>query len=171
MIYRFHPDVAGDVFAEDERSDLEAWKGQRYPAYDIPEIACDIFKKITIRSLQNARGPLAELVPLANPDTGRALELTHCGRAETRSAGCPGGRSQVTEIVDITWRPSSGSRLKKDTHAASRVVSPPFQGWGGNSGRETYMPCRECNDERSTTRSERYPVSAASSYVQPALRA
>jgi chemotaxis family two-component system sensor kinase Cph1 len=78
MIYRFHPDATGDVFAEDKRSDMEAWKGQLYPAYDIPKIARDIFKKITIRPLQNATGPLAELVPLVNPDTGRALELTHC---------------------------------------------------------------------------------------------
>jgi chemotaxis family two-component system sensor kinase Cph1 len=52
MIYRFHADASGEVFAEDKRSDLAAWKGQRYPAYDIPKIARDIFKKLTIRPLQ-----------------------------------------------------------------------------------------------------------------------
>jgi two-component system, chemotaxis family, sensor kinase Cph1 len=78
MIYRFHADASGEVFAEDKRSDLSAWRGQRYPAYDIPKIARDIFKKLTVRPLQDARGELAELVPLINPDTGRALELTHC---------------------------------------------------------------------------------------------
>jgi len=78
MIYRFHPDASGEVFAEDTRADLPGWKGQRYPAYDIPKIARDIYKKLTIRPLPDARGPLAELVPLANPDSGRPLELTHC---------------------------------------------------------------------------------------------
>lgn len=78
MIYRFHPDASGEVFAEDKRADLPSWKGQRYPAYDIPKIARDIFTKLTIRPLPDAQGELAELVPLANPDNGEPLELTHC---------------------------------------------------------------------------------------------
>ena len=78
MIYRFHPDASGEVFAEASRDDLPSWKGLRYPAHDIPKVARDIFKKLTIRPVQNAAGPLAELVPLANPDTGAALDLTYC---------------------------------------------------------------------------------------------
>jgi two-component system, chemotaxis family, sensor kinase Cph1 len=78
MIYRFHPDASGEVFAEDHRADLPSWQGLRYPAEDIPKVARDIFKKLTIRPLPNARAELAELIPLANPDTGAPTELTYC---------------------------------------------------------------------------------------------
>ena len=78
MIYRFHPDASGEVFAEDKLPELPSWKGLRYPAYDIPKSARDIFKKLTIRPLADVHGVLAEMVPLGNPDTGEPLELTHC---------------------------------------------------------------------------------------------
>ena len=78
MVYRFHADQHGEVFAESKRDDLPAWLGLHYPATDIPQPAREIFKKLWVRPLQHAAGPLVELVPLANPDTGRPLDMTHC---------------------------------------------------------------------------------------------
>jgi len=78
MIYRFHADLHGEVFAEAKRGDLAPWLGLHYPEGDIPRPAREIFKRIWIRPLPNAAGPLVELVPLANPDTGRPLNMTHC---------------------------------------------------------------------------------------------
>ncbi len=78
MVYRFHADQHGEVFAESRRDDLPAWLGLHYPEGDIPRPAREIFKRIGVRPLPNAAGPLIELVPLANPDNGRALDMTHC---------------------------------------------------------------------------------------------
>ncbi len=77
MIYRFHPDASGEVVAEERRDDLPSWKGLRYPAEDIPKNARDIFKKLRIRPLPDIDAEMAELVPLANPDTQRPTDLTH----------------------------------------------------------------------------------------------
>lgn len=78
MAYRFHADHHGEVIAESKRDTLDPWLGLHYPATDIPQPAREIFKRIWIRPLPDAAGPLVELVPLANPDTGLALDMTHC---------------------------------------------------------------------------------------------
>jgi chemotaxis family two-component system sensor kinase Cph1 len=78
MVYRFHADLHGEVIAESRREGLAPWLGLHYPADDIPLPAREIFKRIWIRPLPDAAGPLVELLPLANPDTGRALDMTHC---------------------------------------------------------------------------------------------
>lgn len=78
MVYRFHADNHGEVFAESKNDDLAPWLGLHYPESDIPKPAREIFKRIWIRPLPNAAGLLAELVPLANPDTGRPLNMTYC---------------------------------------------------------------------------------------------
>jgi light-regulated signal transduction histidine kinase (bacteriophytochrome) len=78
MAYRFHADHHGEVIAESKRDELDPWLGLHYPAADIPQPAREIFKRIWIRPLPDAAGPLVELMPLANPDTGRALDMTHC---------------------------------------------------------------------------------------------
>lgn len=78
MIYRFHADESGEVFAEAKRDDLQPWLGFRYPAHDIPKPAREIFKRIWIRPVPDIKAELAEMVPLANPDDGRPLEMTHC---------------------------------------------------------------------------------------------
>ncbi len=78
MVYRFHADNHGEVFAESKNDDLAPWLGLHYPESDIPKPAREIFKRIWIRPLPNAAALLAELVPLANPDTGRPLNMTHC---------------------------------------------------------------------------------------------
>jgi two-component system, chemotaxis family, sensor kinase Cph1 len=78
MVYRFHADHHGEVFAESKRDDLAPWLGLHYPEADIPQQARDIYKRIWIRPVPNAAGPLIEMVPLANPDTGQPLDMTHC---------------------------------------------------------------------------------------------
>ncbi len=78
MVYRFHADYHGEVVAESMRSDLPAWLGLHFPEADIPKPARDIYQRIWIRPLPNAAGPLVEMVPLANPDTGQPLNMTYC---------------------------------------------------------------------------------------------
>ena len=78
MVYRFHTDDHGDVYAESKRADLPPWLGLHYPADDIPKPARAIFEKIWIRPLPDAQAAPVEMMPLTNPDTGQALDMTHC---------------------------------------------------------------------------------------------
>ena len=78
MVYKFHADGHGEVVAESRRVDLEPWLGLHYPAQDIPSPARDVFTKTWIRPVPQVSGPLAELVPLANPDNGLPLNMTYC---------------------------------------------------------------------------------------------
>ncbi|WP_395668785.1 ATP-binding protein [Rhodoferax sp.] len=78
MVYKFHADNHGEVVAESKRADLPAYLGLHYPEADIPQPARDIYQRIWIRPLPDATGPLVEMVPLAHPDTGQPLNMTHC---------------------------------------------------------------------------------------------
>ncbi len=78
MVYRFHADNHGEVIAESKQANLAPWLGMHYPEGDIPKPARDLYKRIWVRPLPNAASALIELVPLANPDTGQALNMTHC---------------------------------------------------------------------------------------------
>ena len=78
MVYKFHDDGHGEVLSESRRDDIPSWLGLHYPAEDIPKPARDIFTKTWIRPVSNVCGALAELVPLANPDTSKALNMTYC---------------------------------------------------------------------------------------------
>ncbi|EGF31147.1 Phytochrome, two-component sensor histidine kinase [Oxalobacteraceae bacterium IMCC9480] len=78
MVYRFHADDSGEVVADAHRPDLHSWFGLRYPASDIPKPAREIFMRIGVRPLPDARGELCELVPLLNPVSGAPLDMTHC---------------------------------------------------------------------------------------------
>jgi chemotaxis family two-component system sensor kinase Cph1 len=78
MVYRFHADKSGEIIAESKRETLATWLGWRYPAHDIPQPAREIFKKIWSRLVPDVRAELFEMVPLLNPDTNQALDMTHC---------------------------------------------------------------------------------------------
>lgn len=78
MVYRFHLDNHGEVVAESMKDGLDPWLGLHYPEADIPQPAREIYKRIWIRPVPDAAGPLVEMVPLANPDTGQPLSMTHC---------------------------------------------------------------------------------------------
>lgn len=79
MVYKFHADLHGEVIAEACRDDLPSWLGLHYPAEDIPLPAREIFKRIWVRPVPDVSGALAEMVPLAHPDSGAPVEMTHCG--------------------------------------------------------------------------------------------
>ena len=78
MLYRFHEDFHGEVIAESRRDGLPSWLGLHYPAEDIPKQAREIFMKIWHRAVPDIDAPLIELIPLANPDTGRPVDMTYC---------------------------------------------------------------------------------------------
>ena len=78
MVYKFHQDGHGEIVAESKRDDLAPWLGLHFPAEDFPKPARDVFSKIWLRPIPDIAGALAEIVPLRNPDTGQALDMTHC---------------------------------------------------------------------------------------------
>jgi chemotaxis family two-component system sensor kinase Cph1 len=78
VVYKFHQDGHGEIFAESRRADLAPWLGMHFPAEDIPKPARDMFSKIWLRPIPDISGALAEMVPLVNPDTGRPLDMTYC---------------------------------------------------------------------------------------------
>ena len=78
MVYKFHADNHGEVFAESCRNDLDPWLGMHYPAEDIPKPARDMFTKTWIRPVPDIDGELAEMVPLVNPYTGKPVDMTFC---------------------------------------------------------------------------------------------
>jgi len=78
MVYKFHADHHGEVFAESSRSDLDPWLGLHYPAEDIPKPTRDMFTKTWIRPVPDVHGDLAEMIPLVNPDTGKPVDMTFC---------------------------------------------------------------------------------------------
>jgi chemotaxis family two-component system sensor kinase Cph1 len=78
MIYKFHPDDHGEVVAESKCEGLPGWLGLHYPADDIPKPAREIFKQVWVRPLPDVAASLAEMVPLAHPDTGKPVVMTHC---------------------------------------------------------------------------------------------
>lgn len=78
MAYKFHEDGHGEVFAESKVAELSSWIGLHYPAEDIPKPARDMFSKTWIRPIPDMSDALAEMVPLINPDSGKALDMTYC---------------------------------------------------------------------------------------------
>ena len=78
MVYKFHPDGHGEIFAESKRADLAPWLGMHFPAEDFPKPARDMFSKIWLRPIPDISGALAEMVPLLNPDTNQPLDMTYC---------------------------------------------------------------------------------------------
>ncbi len=78
MIYKFHADNHGEVYAESCENHLAPWLGLHYPAEDIPKPARDIFAKTWIRPVPDICCELAEMVPLVNPDTGKPVDMTFC---------------------------------------------------------------------------------------------
>ena len=78
MIHKFHADYHGEIIAESRRNDLAPWLGMQFPAEDIPKPARDIFARTWIRPVPDINGALAEMMPLANPDTGRPVDMTFC---------------------------------------------------------------------------------------------
>lgn len=75
MVYRFHPDLSGEVIAEQREPELEAFLGLRYPKTDIPKQARALYLKNLFRIISDVN---AEPVPV-EPETdleGEPLDLS-----------------------------------------------------------------------------------------------
>ncbi|MCB5204117.1 GAF domain-containing protein [Neorhizobium sp. T786] len=63
MIYQFEQDGAGKVISEHKRRDLESFKGQYFPASDIPRQARILYVKNTIRVISDANDVRVPILP------------------------------------------------------------------------------------------------------------
>ncbi|WP_029618151.1 HWE histidine kinase domain-containing protein [Pseudorhizobium marinum] len=75
MIYRFEKDGAGKVISEHKRRDLESFKGQYFPASDIPKQARILYLKNTIRVISNADNTRVNILPELD-EAGHPLDLS-----------------------------------------------------------------------------------------------
>ena len=75
MIYCFHPDMHGEVVAEDAAEGLESWLGLHYPASDIPEPARRIFLLNKLRVIPNVAYDAVPVVSATGGDV-HALDLS-----------------------------------------------------------------------------------------------
>lgn len=65
MFYRFLPDGAGEVVAEERDAEIDSFLGLRYPAWDIPLQARALYVKTPIRIIQDMREDSVPLVSLS----------------------------------------------------------------------------------------------------------
>ncbi|MBW6424761.1 GAF domain-containing protein [Rhizobium sp. XQZ8] len=75
MIYRFEQDGAGKVISEYKRRDLESFKGQYFPAGDIPKQARALYVKNTVRVISDASNPRVPIIPEFD-ESGNPLDLS-----------------------------------------------------------------------------------------------
>lgn len=75
MIYRFEHDGSGKVVSEHKRRDLESFKGQYFPATDIPKQARILYLKNTIRIISDARDERIPLLAVGSSG-GEPLDLS-----------------------------------------------------------------------------------------------
>ncbi|MGE7369436.1 HWE histidine kinase domain-containing protein [Neorhizobium sp. NPDC001467] len=75
MVYRFEQDGAGQVLSEYKRRDLESFKGQYFPASDIPKQARTLYLRNTIRIISDAEGHRVPIVPTLD-EAGQPLDLS-----------------------------------------------------------------------------------------------
>jgi two-component system, chemotaxis family, sensor kinase Cph1 len=76
MIYQLHPEEAGKVIAEDKLDSEISYLNLQYPSTDIPQQARQLYTLNWLRLIPNADYQPATLIPLNNPLTGRALDLS-----------------------------------------------------------------------------------------------
>lgn len=75
MLYKFADDDSGEVVAEVTRPDLEAFKGLRYPASDIPKQARALYERSLLRIIADVDGPRSQVLPERGPD-GAPLDMS-----------------------------------------------------------------------------------------------
>ncbi|WP_105382293.1 HWE histidine kinase domain-containing protein [Neorhizobium alkalisoli] len=126
MIYRFEEDGAGKVISEYKRRDLESFKGQYFPAGDIPKQARALYVKNTIRVISDATNPRVAIMPEIDEE-GEALDLSfahlrsvspiHC--EYLRNMGVAASMSISIVIDDELWG------LITCHHYSPKVLSMP----------------------------------------------
>ena len=75
MVYRFHPDDTGEVFAEAREMRLESFFGLHYPASDIPAQARKLYLTNILRIISDIADPTVEIAPAVSP-AGVPLDLS-----------------------------------------------------------------------------------------------
>ena len=75
MVYRFHPDLSGEVVAEARRDDLEAFHGLRYPKTDIPAQARELYLRNRFRIISDVEEAPVPIVPALTAE-GEPLDLS-----------------------------------------------------------------------------------------------
>lgn len=75
MVYRFEQDGAGKVIGEAKRTALESFRGQYFPASDIPQQARALYLRNTIRIISDASCVRVLLVPVLD-GAGQPLDLS-----------------------------------------------------------------------------------------------
>jgi chemotaxis family two-component system sensor kinase Cph1 len=76
LVYSFDEEGHGHVLAECLADGYDSYLGQRFPASDIPRQARELYVLNRIRLIQDANYTPAQLVPAANPLTGKANDLS-----------------------------------------------------------------------------------------------
>jgi len=76
MVYRFHPDLSGEVVAEARESHLEAFLNLRYPKTDIPEQARRLYLANLFRIIADVNAEPVPIVPERSLE-GEELDLSH----------------------------------------------------------------------------------------------
>ena len=74
MIYRFKEDKSGQVIAESKNPALESLLGYRYPEFDIPKQARNLYKEFVARHTVDTEAPA---IPLLQ-QTEEEIDLTRC---------------------------------------------------------------------------------------------
>lgn len=75
MVYRFHPDLSGEVVAEAKRDDLEGFHGLRYPKTDIPAQARELYKRNRFRIISDVEEAPVPIEP-GHTSEGEPLDLS-----------------------------------------------------------------------------------------------
>ncbi|MCA9258908.1 MAG: GAF domain-containing protein [Planctomycetales bacterium] len=76
MVYRFLEGGHGAVVGEAVDSRFESFLGLHYPATDIPQQARRLYVLNTVRAIADVNASPIPLIPVANPATGRPLDLS-----------------------------------------------------------------------------------------------
>jgi len=75
MVYRFHPDLSGEVVAEARESHLETFLNLRYPKTDIPDQARRLYLKNLFRIIADINAEPVPIIPERNFE-GDELDLS-----------------------------------------------------------------------------------------------
>ncbi|WP_159982928.1 MULTISPECIES: HWE histidine kinase domain-containing protein [unclassified Novosphingobium] len=78
MIYRFEGDGAGEVIAESLNGMVDSFKGQHFPASDIPAQARRLYTRNMLRIISDIDDPTVPIYPATGPN-GDPLDLTMSG--------------------------------------------------------------------------------------------
>lgn len=126
LVYRFDEDGHGTVVAEDRNQVLPAYRGQRFPASDVPKQARELYRLNRLRLIGDVGYRPVPILPAEDPETGRPVDLTFAAlrsvspvhREYMRNMGTAASMSISIVQGDALWG------LISCHHGASRQV--PF---------------------------------------------